>query len=132
MKIKGNEFTMKLCTNCTNYSSDINYCSHFKFKVNSISSASICCKYEEPINTEITKSVKEIEVDAINAPTETQADSLITTLNKTKRSKKNQGEIIKCINCKNLFFKTFCSSQNKNILNPNKPIRCEHFKLKSL
>ena len=63
---------MKLCTSCIYYENKINYCNHFKFKANSISSASICCKFTE---SKKTKS-NQITTSSINS---TQADTLINT-----------------------------------------------------
>ena len=108
---------MKLCTSCMHYEAKINYCNIFKFKTNSISSASICCKYTE--FEEVKESPKEPTLNS------TQADSLIKNSNKSKRNKKDLTDVVKCSQCSKLFFNTFCSSLNKNILNPNKPIRCD-------
>lgn len=111
---------MKKCTNCIFYDEKINYCKHFNFKTNSITSASICCKYTE------AKKISECkeELDSFNT---TQADTLIKSSNKSKRIKKDTSDVIKCGQCSKLFFNTFCSALNKNILNPNKPLRCEYF-----
>lgn len=110
---------MKLCTNCIYYEKNINYCNNFKFKTNSISSASICCKFTQ------------IKIDEPSYKSSfTQADSLIKSSNKSKNSKKETTTLNKCRTCSSLFFNSFCNSLNKNILNTNKPIRCEFYKKK--
>ncbi|MEG0296134.1 MAG: hypothetical protein RR620_05395 [Clostridium sp.] len=104
---------MKLCTNCIHYESSSNYCNHFKFKANSTTSASICCKYTEVSN-------------------KTQADGLLAKEVKPKKIAKNtkSKETTKCIQCSKLFFNSYCSALNKNIMNPNKPIKCTTFEIK--